>query len=166
MPCVVSTHLQRAGQQTAEQPVDRFGGEARPALSALSDRVDTAAALNVWRDALASQWRLPPIWVHGNVAVGNLLVRDGRLYAVIDFGSSAVGDPACDLVIAWTLFSGASRQAFRGALPFDDETWARARGWALWKALITVAGRDSNQRDTDKSWQVIRAVTAEGMWSR
>ena len=143
-----------------------YDAETRAALSALSDRVDTAAALNVWRDALASQWHLPPIWVHGDVAVGNLLVRDGRLCAVIDFGSSAVGDPACDLVIAWTLFSGASRQAFRSALQFDDETWARARGWALWKALIIAAGRDNNQREVNQSWQVIREVTDEAMRPR
>ncbi len=62
---------------------------------------------------------------------------------------------------AWTLFSGASREAFRAALPFDEETWARARGWALWKALITAAGHDSNQREADKSWQVIREVVAD-----
>jgi aminoglycoside phosphotransferase (APT) family kinase protein len=67
------------------------------------------------------------------------LVREGRLRAVIDFGCSAVGDPACDLTIAWTFFSGASREAFRAALPADDATWARARGWALWKGLILQA---------------------------
>ena len=79
------------------------------------------------------------MWVHGDVAAGNLLQREGRLSAVIDFGGLAVGDPACDLAIAWTLFSGSgeSRRAFRDALSLDDRTWARARGWALWKALIT-----------------------------
>jgi aminoglycoside phosphotransferase (APT) family kinase protein len=73
------------------------------------------------------------------VAPSNLLVRDGRLAAVIDFGCSAVGDPACDLAIAWTFFAGESRQLFQKALPFDDATWARGRGWTLWKALITAA---------------------------
>ena len=80
------------------------------------------------------------MWFHGDVAVGNLLVRDGRLAAVIDFGTSGVGDPACDVVIAWTLFEGESREAFRAALGVDDATWARGRGWALWKALISLAG--------------------------
>lgn len=71
--------------------------------------------------------------------MGNLLVRDGRLAAVIDFGCSGVGDPACDLVLAWTLLSGESREAFRAVLPVDRATWARGRGWALWKGLITLA---------------------------
>ena len=60
-------------------------------------------------------------------------------YDFVDFGCSAVGDPACDLVIAWTFFEGPSRAAFRSALPLDDDTWQRGRGWALWKALITIA---------------------------
>lgn len=92
----------------------------------------------VWADALAIPWTADPVWLHGDVAVGNLLVRDGRLAAVIDFGCSAVGDPACDVVLAWTRFAGASRAAFREALDVDDATWSRGRGWALWKALITL----------------------------
>jgi aminoglycoside phosphotransferase (APT) family kinase protein len=84
----------------------------------------------------------------------NLLVRDGRLAAVIDFGSSGVGDPACDMVIAWTLLSGESRKAFRATLAVDDATWARGRGWALWKALITLA-------DNPASRHVIEQVLAD-----
>ena len=93
-----------------------------------------------WETALAATWHGGPVWVHGDVSAGNLLVLDGRLAAVIDFGCSGVGDPACDLAIAWTFLSGQSREAFRVALPLDVETWARGRGWALWKALITFAG--------------------------
>jgi aminoglycoside phosphotransferase (APT) family kinase protein len=74
------------------------------------------------------------------MAVGNLLVRDGELSAVIDWGCAGVGDPACDVTIAWTFFAGDSREAFRAALPLDCATWARGRGWALWKALLTLAG--------------------------
>jgi aminoglycoside phosphotransferase (APT) family kinase protein len=80
------------------------------------------------------------VWVHGDVSVSNLLVQTGRLSAVIDFGQLGVGDPACDLAIAWTFFDGASRQAFRHALALDAETWARGRGWTLWKALIVTSG--------------------------
>jgi aminoglycoside phosphotransferase (APT) family kinase protein len=79
------------------------------------------------------------VWVHGDITNSNLLVQNGRLSAVLDFGCSAVGDPACDLAIAWTFFAGESRRAFRDALALDDDTWARGRGWALWKALITHA---------------------------
>ena len=74
------------------------------------------------------------------MTASNLLVLDGRLSAVVDFGSSAVGDPACDVAIAWTFFSAASREAFRETLGVDDATWARGRGWALWKAAITLRG--------------------------
>jgi aminoglycoside phosphotransferase (APT) family kinase protein len=138
-----------------------YDAETRSALSALGCRTDIAAAESVWAAALGSQWRGAPVWVHGDIALGNLLMRNGKLVAVIDFGSSGVGDPACDLAIAWTEFTGASRDMFRAALSLDDDTWARARGWALWKALITVAGHDRNQRDADKSWQVIERVLAD-----
>lgn len=121
-------------------PLDVYDGETRQALAALDGQVDTGAATEVWEAALATSWRGSPVWFHGDIAVGNLLVENGRLSAVIDFGTSGVGDPACDLAIAWTLFEGESREAFRAALSFDDATWARGRGWTLWKAIITVAG--------------------------
>jgi aminoglycoside phosphotransferase (APT) family kinase protein len=77
-------------------------------------------------------------WFHGDVAEGNLLLDDaGRLSAVIDFGTCGVGDPACDLAVAWTLLSADGRQAFRDRLSVDDQTWQRGRGWALWKAVAT-----------------------------
>jgi aminoglycoside phosphotransferase (APT) family kinase protein len=93
----------------------------------------------VWEAALATTWRGSPVWVHGDVSSGNLLVKGCRLAAVIDFGSSGVGDPACDLYIAWTLLEGESREVFHVTLPLDEATWARGRGWTLWKALITLA---------------------------
>jgi aminoglycoside phosphotransferase (APT) family kinase protein len=79
------------------------------------------------------------VWLHGDVATGNPLVRDGRLAAVLDLGSSGVGDPACDTVIAWTLLSGASRVRFQPSSMWIP-TWSRGRGWALWKALISLVG--------------------------
>jgi aminoglycoside phosphotransferase (APT) family kinase protein len=120
-------------------PVDTYDSETREAISELAGEIDTAAATEVWQEALAATWHGPTVWVHGDVTPSNLLVVDGRLSAVIDFGCSAVGDPACDLTIAWTFFFGDNRDAFRGGLRLDDRTWARARGWALWKALITLA---------------------------
>lgn len=120
-------------------PPAHYDGETREALARLGGRIDAAAA-HVWDAALASHWEGPPTWFHGDVAVGNLLVRDGRLVGVIDFGTSGVGDPACDLVIAWTFFTGESRAAFRRAVGHNAGTWARARGWALWKALISLPG--------------------------
>jgi aminoglycoside phosphotransferase (APT) family kinase protein len=87
---------------------------------------------------LTAKWHGPSVWVHGDVVGSNLLVVDGRLSAVIDFGCLAVGDPARDLTIAWTFFFGDSRETFRNRLRLDEGTWARGRGWALWKALITL----------------------------
>jgi aminoglycoside phosphotransferase (APT) family kinase protein len=118
-------------------PPEYYHDETLEALAVLKGRIDTDLAREVWDAALATSWDRPPVWFHGDIANGNLLVQDGRLSAVIDFGTSGVGDPACDLVIAYTFFSGSSRAAFRDAVDHDPGTWARARGWALWKALIT-----------------------------
>jgi aminoglycoside phosphotransferase (APT) family kinase protein len=126
-------------------PLSVYDAETREAIATLRDEIDADAATAIWEEALAAEWDGPPVWVHGDVAVGNLLMQDGRLSAVIDFGSSAVGDPSCDTVIAWTFFTEESREVFRRKLPVDPNAWTRGRGWALWKALITLAG----SRDTD-----------------
>lgn len=121
-------------------PLSTYDVQTREAISRLEDAGAARAAEAVWAQALASAWRGPPVWVHGDVAAGNLLMRDGRLSAVIDFGCLGTGDPACDLVMAWTRFAGAARSAFMAAMGLDAQTWARARGWALWKALILATG--------------------------
>jgi len=143
-------------------PLTVYDGETRQAIAALEGTIDTDAATAVWEAALAAMWCDPPVWVHGDVAAGNLLVRDGELSAVIDFGSSGVGDPACDLAIAWTLFVGKSRETFRMALPLDDATWARGRGWTLWKALITLANLPgTDARAASASRQIIDDILAD-----
>ena len=89
-------------------------------------------------------------------------MNQGRLSAVIDFGGMGIGDPACDLSIAWTFFKGESRDAFRAALPLDDGTWARGRGWALWKALIVFARLPgTNPDEVERSRQVIDEVLVD-----
>ena len=143
-------------------PLTVYDAETRNALAALGGEVDTDAATEVWEAALEATWRGPPVWLHGDVAAGNLLVRGGQLSAVIDFGCSGVGDPACDLVIAWTLLSGRSRGAFREALPLDGAAWARGRAWALWKALITLAEHvDVGFLEAEKARRVITEVLAD-----
>lgn len=92
---------------------------------------------DIWTTALATKWEKKPVWVHGDIAVGNLLVNDGHLSGVIDFGILGTGDPACDLVMAWTFFDSKSRKAFKEEMGLDDTTWQRGKAWALWKALIT-----------------------------
>ncbi len=130
-------------------PPAHYDGETRRALAALAGRIDTDRAARVWDAAVQATWQGAPVWFHGDIAANNLLVKDGRLTAVIDFGTSGVGDPACDLVIAWTMFTGDSREAFRRAVGQDDPAWARARGWALWKALICLAQDIDTGSDTD-----------------
>jgi aminoglycoside phosphotransferase (APT) family kinase protein len=143
-------------------PLEVYDAETRNAIGALHERIAAEMATAVWETALAATWRGAPVWFHGDVAAGNLLVRDGRLGAVIDFGSSGVGDPACDVTIAWTLLSGESREAFRAALPVDAATWARGRGWALWKALITLAGSiDTDPVAAATARRVVDEVLAE-----
>jgi aminoglycoside phosphotransferase (APT) family kinase protein len=121
-------------------PLTHYEDETLAALAALGGAIDGRRTRRIWDEAVAATGQGPPVWFHGDVAVNNLLVRDGRLAAVIDFGTSGVGDPACDVVIAWTYLDAPGRAAFRAALGTDDATWARGRGWALWKALITIAG--------------------------
>jgi aminoglycoside phosphotransferase (APT) family kinase protein len=138
-----------------------YDNQTRDALKALEGQIDTGAANAVWQAALAASWHGPPVWFHGDVASGNLLVENGRLSAVIDFGTSGVGDSSCDLAIAWTFFEGESRQAFRAAIDLDEATWARGRGWTLWKALITVSGHDANQAEAGRFRRVIDELLAD-----
>jgi Predicted aminoglycoside phosphotransferase len=144
-------------------PLDTYDAETRRAIDALKGQIPTDAATEMWDTAMAATWLGTPVWFHGDVAAGNLLVRDGRLTAVIDFGTSGIGDPACDVVIAWTLLSGESREAFRDALTVDSATWARGRGWALWKALITLVDLiDTNPAEETNTRRIIEHVLGEG----
>lgn len=134
-----------------------YDAETRQAIAALDDKIYADATTAVWDLALTSTWQRPPVWVHGDIAIGNLLVNDnGQLSAVIDFGQLGIGDPACDLAIAWTLFTGESREAFHAGLPLDSATWARGRGWALWKALCWAF---PGEKRID--WRVVDEVLAD-----
>ncbi|MBE8518632.1 aminoglycoside phosphotransferase family protein [Amycolatopsis sp. H6(2020)] len=110
-----------------------YDGQARRALTKLGG---AGSAQALWEAALTAPWDGVERWFHGDLAAGNLLLRDGELAAVIDFGTCGVGDPACDLAIAWTLLTADGRQVFRERLSIDNATWARGRGWALWKTLV------------------------------
>ncbi|MFI6659241.1 aminoglycoside phosphotransferase family protein [Streptomyces sp. NPDC050523] len=155
----VRTALDLAGFLTALQAVDATGGpgpeqsnafrgvplgdcrdsiaveaRVRPKIEALKGTglVDTDAVTEVWEAALAAPaWEKPPVWIHGDLDAGNFLTRNGRLSAVIDFGTLAVADPAVDLVPAWKVLPAQARDVFRERVGADDATWARGRGWAL-----------------------------------
>ncbi|GAA3603119.1 phosphotransferase [Agrococcus terreus] len=119
-------------------PLAQWDDEVERAIRASADRLDAGAARAAWADARAAAPADRARWLHGDVAPGNLLVREGRLAAPIDFGQTAVGDPACDLALAWQWCDAGGRAALRDALDADDDEWRRGAGWALWKAVITL----------------------------
>jgi aminoglycoside phosphotransferase (APT) family kinase protein len=144
-------------------PLARFDPSVRQALVILAGVIRADAAEEIWDRALRADWDGRPVWFHGDMARGNLLVRDGALGAVIDFGTCGVGDPACDLAIAWTLLHENGRTAFRDRLDPDEATWARGKGWALWKALVGCAGavRDGDRPPAD-AWYALEQMLVAG----
>ncbi|WP_041798769.1 aminoglycoside phosphotransferase family protein [Micromonospora aurantiaca (nom. illeg.)] len=169
--------LDLAGFLSALQDVDAAGGpqpgvhnwfrggtlrtydkKVEHALVALDGRVDAALVREIWARAVGARWDGVDRWFHGDIASGNLLLAHGRLAAVIDFGTCGVGDPACDLAIAWTLLSVEGRAAFRERLSVDDATWARGRGWALWKTLSTYSRTVDDPEDAEESAEAQRVL--------
>jgi aminoglycoside phosphotransferase (APT) family kinase protein len=136
-----------AGGPDSEFRGDPLAGHdraVRAAIEALHDTFDPAAVIAAWETALAvPRWTGPAVWMHGDLHPANLLVHHDRISAVIDFGLVAVGDPACDLMVAWTLLTTPARRRFRTALAVGDSTWSRARGWALEFGLMC-AGHAEN----------------------
>ncbi|GLZ80121.1 aminoglycoside phosphotransferase [Actinorhabdospora filicis] len=126
-----------------------YADQVQRSLEILGDTVDAEACRAVWSAGVTTVWTAPPVWFHGDIAYGNLLAENGRLSALIDFGTSGVGDPACDLAIAWGRFTGEARKVFRERAGLDDDTWRRARAWAVWKALVVLAGM-SGPDDTQR----------------
>lgn len=136
-----------------------YDQETRRAIETLKNKIDTKLATTIWETALQSEWQNAPAWVHGDMSAGNLLVQHGQLSAVIDFGQLAVGDPACDLVVAWTLFKNESRMIFRNTINLDKSTWERACGWVLWKNLIVLAKiSNPNNTESKKANEIIKDI--------
>lgn len=143
-------------------PLRAFDETLRDSLATLGGSVDADRVRTLWTAARDARWDGTPSWFHGDVARGNLLQVDGRLAAVIDFGTCGVGDPSCDLAAAWTLLSAAGRQVFRDRLPVDDDTWARGRGWALWKSLATCAAtREAGGGEATEARRVLDQVLTD-----
>jgi aminoglycoside phosphotransferase (APT) family kinase protein len=130
-------HPRPAGSRGS--PLAELDTNARRAIAALGNRIDAVAALRSWEASLnASAWDGEEAWLHGDLLPGNLLVVDGRLSAIIDFGGLNVGDPACDLQPAWNVFEGDPRTRYRTELQVDDASWLRGRGWALYQAVMAL----------------------------
>ncbi|WP_172622874.1 aminoglycoside phosphotransferase family protein [Aquicella siphonis] len=119
-------------------PLKELDVETRKAIGELEGKIDTYFIASLWRQLLnVPSWNKTLVWLHGDLLPGNILVQNNRLSAVIDFTDVGIGDPACDLIIAWSLFNPNSRQIFKENLKHvDDDTWERGRGWALSIALI------------------------------
>ncbi|WP_421118532.1 aminoglycoside phosphotransferase family protein [Aquihabitans daechungensis] len=131
---------------TAAPPAGRRGQELAPhdeivrdCVRELADEIDGDAALAVWRAGLdAAAWSGPPVWVHGDLLPGNIVIgADGRLASVIDWASAGLGDPACELMVAWSLPPDA-RALLRAELDVDDDTWARAKAWVVEQAVLFI----------------------------
>lgn len=121
------------------KPLAMRDTETRAAIESLHGVIDTDLAKAAWEASLrAPAWDGVPVWTHGDLLPPNLLVDRGRLRAVIDFGVAGVGDPACDVIAAWSTLSGDAREVYRSALQVDDGTWERGRGWALSIALLII----------------------------
>lgn len=148
-------------------PLAQRDAATRSAIAALDGMIDSATASAAWDTALhAPAWSGAPVWIHGDLQAGNLLTVQGHLRAVIDFGCLGVGDPACDLMVAWNLLPVASRGSFRARLNVDDATWARGRGWALSFGLIALPYyRQSNPVLAGIARHAIDAVLAEYTWA-
>ena len=167
----VELALDLAGFLRALRAIDTDGAPAsrrgRPlatqekrARDALSEVPEAAEA---WAAALAvPDWEGPPVWLHADLLPGNLLVRGGRLAGVIDFAVAGIGDPACDLIPAWSVLGGEARRVFREQAGLDEATWRRGRGWALSMGLIALPYyRDTNPAFAAVARHMIGEVLAE-----
>jgi aminoglycoside phosphotransferase (APT) family kinase protein len=144
------------------RPLRELDASTREAIDSARDVIDGAAAMAAWQQALqAPAWDGTPVWVHADLLQPNLLIGGGRLRAVIDFGSAGVGDPAADVIAAWSVFGHAGRGTFRAALDVDDGTWNRARGFALHQAVMIIPYyAETNPRFTALARRTVEQILA------
>lgn len=144
-------------------PLAELDDQVRRSIQQLDDMIDGQAAERLWEESVDSgPWTGDEVWVHGDLLPGNLLVVEGRISAVIDFGGLNVGDPACDLQPAWNVFTGASRRRFRTELEVDDDAWQRGRGWVIYQTVSALAYyRDTNPGIVRQAWHALDQVLNE-----
>lgn len=136
--------------------------EFKQALLRISNSFNKTKLLKIWEEACESIWEGNGVWIHGDISPDNLLVNNGKLCAVIDFGLMAIGDPSCDLVISWNFFEEKERLIFQNCLSFDKYCWQRAKAWALWKAVITLAGISSvDNTDSKRAEKIVYEIIKE-----
>lgn len=110
-----------------------------PAIETVSDEINSYAAEELWRTAISETHGAPPVWLHGDLKADNLLTTGGKLSGVIDWGLSAVGDPAADYATAWSWVNPEARETFKNALELSDSDWLRGKAWALYGAVIALS---------------------------
>jgi aminoglycoside phosphotransferase (APT) family kinase protein len=147
--------------------LERRAAQLETNLTALGSSVDGPALRRLWAELSAAPvWDGPRLWLHGDVHPGNLVVRDGQLVAVVDFGDLTGGDRVSDLVVGWMLFDEVDRARFRAAAgaqrPVDDASWARAHAWALALGVAIAANSADNPRYAELAHRTIAAVLADG----
>jgi len=144
-------------------PLAELDDQVCHSIQQLDDMIDGQAAERHWEESVDSvPWTGDEVWVHGDLLPGNLLVVEGRISAVIDFGGLNVGDPACDLQPAWNVFTGASRRRFRTELEADDDAWQRGRGWVIYQTVSALAYyRDTNPGIVRQAWHALDEVLDE-----
>jgi aminoglycoside phosphotransferase (APT) family kinase protein len=125
--------------RTGRRPLEELDVTTQESFAAAAGAIDVDGAFLAWQDSLrAAPWDGSPVWIHSDLLRPNVLVHNGRISAVIDFGAVGVGDPATDVIAAWAVFGPAGRVAFRAALGVDDDTWRRSRGIALHQAVALI----------------------------
>jgi len=141
-------------------PLRELDEDTREAIRGSAGVIDVDAAMRVWEEALdAPSWNGERSWIHGDLLRPNLLVRDGRLEAVIDFGFIGVGDPATDLMPAWEVFGRVGKDVFRSMLDPDEGTWTRGRGIALHQAAMVIPYyRETNPAFVELSRRAIEQI--------
>jgi aminoglycoside phosphotransferase (APT) family kinase protein len=145
------------------KPLATLDAVTRASIESAGGVTDSQAATTAWERALeAPAWQGTPVWIHTDLLRPNLLVHGGRLSAVIDFGGVGVGDPAADVIAAWSVFGPTGRATFRSALDVDDGTWDRARGFALHQAAMIIPYyRETNPEFVSLAKRTIEEILAD-----
>lgn len=143
-------------------PLAERDARTRGWIDQLADELDVPAVVAAWEAACeVARWDGPPVWLHGDLHPDNVIVDDGAIAGVVDFGDLTSGDPATDLVCGWMLFGPDGREVLREAVAADDATWDRARGWALTLGLAYLAHSDGHPASARCGRTAIAAVLSD-----
>ena len=145
-------------------PLESRDALLREHLGAIAGQVDRTAVIDAWERLRSTpRWTRPAVWIHGDLHPGNLLVGDGRIAGVLDFGDLAAGDPATDLSVAWMVLREPARSVLRDLACgptgwLDGDTWTRARAWALALGTVLLAHAGDDGRVAEAAARTIDEV--------